>query len=112
MEHLSQKLSAHLSSLVPGFEGHWWWVQTEAGSKIICVWDLDMSNTRIAVPYGKICPAWQVEDVLEFIRDIVPDKAEKINIYEVAEKITTLLLNYRRKFAYQKIEEYLWTVLK
>jgi hypothetical protein len=118
MNHLSLKLSRHLSSIAPGFEGHWDWcgrydsedkligepfVQCEEFTSIDGPREWDTPVTRI------ICPAWQVEDVLRNWTEITVKVPTLIMSWH--EKISWLLVSYPDT-AYQKIEEYLWTILK
>lgn len=99
-----------LSSLAPGFEGHWKWIKYKDGvyghyqsPKIYCGKVLN-KNWEI------ICPAWQVEDVL---RNLDKLNGEFCKVYpsEIAEKIAKCFFFYSTDTAYQKIEEYLWEIL-
>lgn len=106
--HLSEKMCRFLSSLVPGFEGHWWWVVAwKKETKVVC------SQEDY---YRRICPAWQVEDVLRNITEIQlmgHKRTESSFIMRtVVEKIVDCLAFSTPDTAYQKIEEYLWTVLR
>lgn len=97
-----------LSSLAPGFEGHWNYIKWKDGIILAC-WDkmVEMS----AYPERLIiCPAWQVEDVL---RNLDKLNGEFCKVYpsEIAEKIAKCFFFYSTDTAYQKIEEYLWEIL-
>lgn len=113
--HLSLNLSQKLSSLTPEMEGHWWWVDTsEKVQKIICDWEFETSLTKTVLPYLpflKICPAWQVEDLLRNLDKINVHGCPQIHRSEIAYKIGSEF-TYDPNTAYQKIEEYLWSILK
>jgi hypothetical protein len=96
-----------LSSLAPGFEGHWWYVRKKVsdGLEILCVGHIDQCIEESL----KICPAWQVEDVLRNWTEITVKVPTLIMSWH--EKISWLLVSYPDT-AYQKIEEYLWSILK
>ena len=103
MQFLSEKMSRHLSSLAPGFEGHWWWTYPYLNAphaEVVCYEDLNISV--------KICPAWQVEDLLRNLRNFPP--LDSLNRDVMKELIEYLV--YFPDTAYQKIEEYLWGILK
>lgn len=120
----SLKLSAQLSSLAPGFEGYWDWcgrydsedkligepfVQCEEFTSIDGPREWNAPVTRI------ICPAWQVEDVLINLQKIVPIVPTKQMGKNTFKNICQLIVNelcFRPDTAYQKIEEYLWSILK
>ena len=138
IEKFSPELCQHLSILVPGFEGHWWWTYPYLNAphaEVVCYEDLNISV--------KICPAWQVEDVLRNLKAIGeklnwgwvcgdcgherPRKAEPGDVrcdcddpwYSWPQKYSNrageILAGYLHDHPdtyYQKIEEYLWTVLK
>lgn len=133
------ELCTHLSSLVPGFEGHWW-RDKEGG--LFCEHGIDkvfnglLHESRVK---GDVFPAWQVEDVLRnwtlIIQSVEESKAEvfctvcrkdenkcgceffgtespKIPFGKyTAQKILSILI-LEGDTAYQKIEEYLWSILK
>ncbi len=121
---LSLKMSQHLSSLVPGFEGHWYWcgrydnedkfvdqpfIQCESSSYIEGPREWDATVTRI------ICPAWQVEDLLRNIWALVDSQKDSVRVLvtkEIIRDISCFLADNNPDTAYQKIEEYLWTILK
>ncbi len=113
IQTFSQKLSAHLSSLVPGFEGHYWYFQAVCGVEVICLPEAEAEKFEM-FGHTKICPAWQVEDLLRNLHKIlycIVLGSEEKN--KIGQKITYLLLLYEDiNTAYQKIEEYLWTILK
>ena len=143
MQFLSEKMSRHLSSLAPGFEGHWAYVESlmDGKKQIICAFK--RYSWRWANDYKFICPAWQVEDVLRNLKAIGeklnwgwvcgdcgherPRKAEPGDVrcdcddpwYSWPQKYSNrageILAGYLHDHPdtyYQKIEEYLWTVLK
>jgi len=113
MQFLSEKMCRHLSSIAPEFEGHWWWCSNtyfhhDTGeNELIGTPFLVCKNQEFDKYMGvRICPAWQVEDVLQ--------NAQKLNLpIGVGSIIIKMLYDFGTKeTAYQKIEEYLWTVLK
>ena len=122
MQFLSEKMSRHLYSLVPGFEGHWKYTEiTKCGCKIcnynninphiqvlceqmIAILDDDENQEENKI----ICPAWQVEDLLRNLRNFPP--LDSLNRDVMKELIEYLV--YFPDTAYQKIEEYLWGILK
>ena len=119
-----------LSSLVPGFEGHYCHVvvQTcnscmmgdpEKHTHIMCRSEIaERENSPIkrlglAVIH---CPAWQVEDVLRNLEKILCVSGAvgtrlSPAFNEIGAMITLKLFLYPDT-AYQKIEEYLWSILK
>lgn len=108
MQFLTPEMCGILSSIAPGFEGHWWWVKWLGKIQVMC-WE--QIATMGYAGSGKvndliISPAWQVEDVLH--------NAQKINLpIGVGVIIIGMLNNFGSEAtAYQKIEEYLWTILK
>lgn len=129
-QFLSEKMCHHLTSLAPGFEGHWWWVKYGSGIELWCTEDFayfwkEGNGSVLSYKEFKqeviICPAWQVEDVLRNLHTILPvEKKIEIqwlpggaNPYAfVSEEICKLLRIKDQDTAYQKIEEYLWSVLK
>lgn len=117
IQTLSLAMSRHLSSLAPGFEGHWVYAYwgTSKTTSIDCrsAWGI----TALPENGDKIiCPAWQVEDVLRNITEIQlmgHKRTESSFIMRtVVEKIVDCLAFSTLDTAYQKIEEYLWTILK
>lgn len=104
IQTLSLAMSQHLSSLAPGFEGHWVYVNTGFEITIMCraVYQECIDNKRH--PLVEICPAWQVEDVL---RNRIAIFGE---LMVGPAKVVTLFLE-NPNTAYQKIEEYLWQIL-
>lgn len=97
----SLELCQNLSSLAPGFEGHWWWVMAwNKQEKIVC------SQEEY---YRRICPAWQVEDVLRNLTKLPGINVTKFN---VARDVVCSEIVFHPDTAYQKIEEYLWSILK
>lgn len=142
IQTLSLAMSQHLSSLASGFEGHWVYVYwgTSKTTSIYCrsAWGI----TAFPENGDKIiCPAWQAEDVLRNLKTLAPyikhqDPVPveiffkpKVTLQEyticcnhsikeyvlpweiMVSELTSLLVMYPDT-AYQKIEEYLWTVLK
>ena len=131
------ELCAHLSSLAPEFEGHWNYVKWKGKINLMC-WGI-MTEVSAYPEQLIICPAWQVEDVLRnwtlIIQSVEESKAEafctvcrkdenkcgceffgtespKIPFGKyTAQKILSILI-LEGDTAYQKIEEYLWTILK
>lgn len=105
-------MSQRLSSLVPGMKGHWEYVKTNDGISIRCEEDLDWLDSEHSIVYPIICPAWQVEDLLRNLQKICSSaKTEPAKMNELIEEITNRLI-LLPDTAYQKIEEYLWTILK
>lgn len=117
IQTLSLAMSQHLSSLAPGFGGHWVYVYwgTSKTTSIYCrsAWGI----TAFPENGDKIiCPAWQVEDVLRNLEKILCVSGAvgtrlSPAFNEIGAMITLKLFLYPDT-AYQKIEEYLWTVLK
>lgn len=122
MQFLSEKLSRHLSSLVPGFEGHYYHMKhmddVRCDEEIADMWrwdrvqkeEEDRADFDVFKKNQIICPAWQVEDVLRNLKEILPDPTPFQRL-GFAEHLGRLLLS-PSDTAYQKIEEYLWTILK
>jgi len=115
MSNFSIELSLKLSGLIPGFREHYWHVEDENENLLVlCEEDMDWQKSEMSITYKKICPAWQVEDVLRnllvILEKIENDTEEWIPAKRVREEITFSLVEYSDT-AYQKIEEYLWTVL-
>lgn len=135
MNHLSLKLSRHLSSLVPGFEGHYFHVKRRNANTGDIAW---FFYCRAEIEEGRVylagesrfvfmrdyvierSPAWQVEDVLRNWNKIMPvaqdgnsvvDSQMNMMRHQFANKIVSAFL-YNPNTAYQKIEEYLWSILK
>lgn len=103
------KMCQLLSSLAPEMEGHYYYVKNGRKIEVWCETDISEFET------GKqkiICPVWQVEDVLWNIEKIFPNLVYSPQIYVVAREIVTPILDNTPDTAYQKIEEYLWTILK
>ena len=109
MQTLSLTMSQHLSSLAPGFEGHWvygYW-GTSKTTSIYCrsAWGI----TALPENGDKIiCPAWQAEDVLRNLMKLPKMTVSKFNV--VREIIASDFV-FNPDTAYQKIEEYLWSIL-
>jgi len=118
------ELCAHLSSLAPGFEGHWYYIEEDAyvgdgkyGKKvrIVCLG----KDEELKLHQQVICPVWQVEDLLRNIFKIVENFKEKgmwkdgkiIFIDEIVYEISCFIAFNSFDTAYQKIEEYLWQIL-
>ncbi len=116
-QFLSEKMSRHLSSLAPGFEGHWIYVNTGFEATIMCRAVYQESIDNKIHPLVEICPAWQVEDVLRNITQIIkkhPLSSGEEYVAKLSKFYTEIMVSflYHPDTAYQKIEEYLWTVLK
>jgi len=119
IQTFSQKLSAHLSSLVPGFEKHYGYYKFYDDSiSVACyeeIWWIEKHREFTQVRRKKpdlICPAWQVEDLLKNLQKICSSaKIEPAKMNELIEEITSRLI-LLPDTAYQKIEEYLWSILK
>jgi len=157
MQFLSEKLSRHLTSLVPGFEGHWKYIEikkcgcrvcryTNANphTQVLCLQEIAILEDDEYQEGNKIiCPAWQVEDVLRNLKAIGeklnwgwvcgdcgherPRKAEPGDVrcdcddpwYSWPQKYSNrageILAGYLHDHPdtyYQKIEKYLWSILK
>lgn len=115
IQTLSLAMSQHLSSLAPGFEGHWWWCKYTilkiTGMQVVCIdsfYDLEEKKSEV---WEKICPAWQVEDVLKNMTAILLARKTIAFTAIHANEIASILYTYPNT-AYQKIEEYLWSVIK
>lgn len=123
-QFFSEKMSHHLSSLVPGFEGHYYHIKRRNANTGDIAWFV---YCRAEIEEGRVYlskesrfvfmrdyiiekfPAWQVEDVLRNLNKIfTPNKTiiEKEGLH-----ISRMLILWPDS-AYQKIEEYLWTILK
>lgn len=105
IQTLSLAMSQHLSSLVPGFEGHYDYVldMDTQEMKVYCV-------ERLSANFKRICPAWQAEDVLRNIDKLFPVMERGNAAYWIADHLRGTSLD--ATYAYQKIEEYLWAILK
>ena len=111
IQTLSLKLSRHLSSLAPGFEGHWAYVESSIDGKTQVVCAFKRYSWRWANDYKFICPAWQAEDLLRnWIQ--ISDAQKLKRIWGHAEIISRLLYATDHGNPYQKIEEYLCSILK
>jgi hypothetical protein len=129
----SRELCEKLSSLAPEMEGHWYYITRglyENGAWIEKTWLECAHNEHLEMgPSEKDIPAWQVEDVLMNLTPIIgrgldkewkPGKdwgiSDKFDVLEQAqERIVNAMVIANvvgTDTAYQKIEEYLWTVLK
>lgn len=117
IQTLSLAMSQHLSSLVPGFEGHWVYVYwgTSKTTSIYCrsAWGITAfseNGDRI------ICPAWQVEDLLRNWCQIAGITEYDVEMddgpWRKFSNFAAHLLRTSPDTAYQKIEEYLWEILK
>ena len=112
MNHLSLEMCQKLSSLAPGFEGHWDWCgRYDSDDKLIgepfvqCeeITSIDGPREWDAPVIRIICPAWQVEDVLRNWFSILEKYPQAVGgVGEI-----TLLLVGGGDFAYQKIKKYL-----
>lgn len=110
-QFLSEKMSRHLSSLVPGFEGHYVYVKIGPINewRLMCRKSLEKlwESAR-----EEVCPAWQVEDVLRNLANILlARKNKRMGISSILKVIVTEFA-IAPDTAYQKIEEYLWSILK
>lgn len=107
-----------LSSLAPGFEGHYYYGKHKDKVEIYCTDEINTwnSDNPTGEEIEKICPAWQGEDVLRNLREITAKIKYKsgdqgdFNLLIFSEYIVTKLI-YTSDH-YQKIEEYLWSILK
>ena len=86
--------------------------------QVVCIdsfYDLEEKQSEV---WEKICPAWQVEDVLRNIFKITENFKEKgmwkdgkiIFIDEIVHEISCFIAFNSFDTAYQKIEEYLWVL--
>ena len=112
-----------LSSLAPGFEGHYGYYKFYDGTiEIACddeIWWgkkwLRVQQSERKVPEF-ICFVWQAEDVLMHL-DLITDRAMTVGQvtpfdWRLVGRTTANFLIEIPDTAYQKIEEYLWTILK
>jgi len=101
MQNFSIELSKKLSELVPDIGEHAYdWVVQEGNNGIGCTEHL---HRQI------ICPAWQAEDLLRNLMKLPKMTVSKFNV--VREIIASDFV-FNPDTAYQKIEEYLWEILK
>lgn len=118
MNHLSLELSRHLSSLAPGFEGHYEYYEIEIASDLVEVRCREKQNSIFeenSYPGKFICPAWQAEDVLrnsKIIGDKIPKSDPEFKWHHAIINGISRCFQENPDIAYQKIEEYLWTILK
>lgn len=126
-QFFTEKMSRHLTSLAPGFEGHYGYYRTvnsydtlNGRTIVVCRPEYHLAET-IGRTYGEfVCPAWQAEDVLRNIEELLKKCGKYMDSFssmEYAEQILGMLIcapdfNTEPDTAYQKIEEYLWTMLK
>lgn len=113
MTTLSLELSKKLSSLVSGFEGHYYYARRRKGNQeivVICYPQMFCEDVHIKNQYDFICPAWTVEDVLRNWPEI--EKHCRSGQGHVVVGIIALRIYQNGDTVYQKIEEYLWTILK
>lgn len=129
MNHLSLELSKILSELSghttgEGYDAdgssllnmrHYYVDNKDHGIMVVCghriKWGEDNDELKV------ICPAWHVEDVLRNLRKIIVenDKTNTVNgekFRTMRESIGECLGFFDAEIAYQKIEEYLWSVLR
>ena len=123
IEKFSPELCQHLSILVPGFEGHYEYVPYLVSGTIEDLLRYEVrckheSREQLPSPFYddvKPFPAWQAEDVITNlfkIEENLNEDAAPFFCHEVADKIAGILLySTNLETAYQKIEEYLWTLL-
>lgn len=115
METFSLKLCQFLSYLAPGFEGHSVYVHglgRNGKERINVVCRVGELQWLGYAEKDIICPAWQVEDVLRNLKSIA---LKQIWTPEKYMQVGTTIALYLYEFpdtAYQKIEEYLWSILK
>lgn len=140
MPYFSLELSKALSILCPEFSGHWWYFQAVCSVEVQCLPEAEAEKFEM-FGHTKICPAWQVEDVLRNLKTLAPyikhqdpvpveiffkpkvvsqeyticcnhSVKEYVLPWEImVSELTSLLVMYPDT-AYQKIEEYLWSILK
>lgn len=105
MQNFSIELSKKLSELVPDIGEHAYdWVVQEGNNGIGCTEHL---HRQI------ICPAWQAEDVLRnLLRNLMKLPKMTVSKFNVVREIIASDFVFNPDTAYQKIEEYLWTILK
>lgn len=138
----SLKMCRHLSSLAPGFEGHYYYGKHKDKVEIYCTDEINTwnSDNPTGEEIEKICPAWQVEDLFRnWMKIIIALPNEKCNGFcSVCEKqgcrsvacrfyglkapqipfgsfVTARIIDMLAldgDTAYQKIEEYLCSILK
>lgn len=114
----SLEMSRHLYSLVPEFEGHYYYSKRndQEDTVVRCqdeilFWNSDRSSGEHNF-IKKICPAWQAEDVLMNLKEIGLKMLWTPERYMQVGTAIALYLYEFPETAYQKIEEYLWLVLK
>lgn len=108
------EMSRRLSSLVPEFEGHWTYRDSKTKTFVVCGENYVClcEGGIVCSDHQTICPAWQVEDVLSNLKEIFKDKSRFFS-FPVSKRVVRFLRNSSDiTTAYQKIEEYLWSVLK
>lgn len=88
---------------------HYYVDSKDHGIMVVCghriKWGEDNDELKV------ICPAWQVEDVLRNLDKILGKAFQNGQKLKIVEKIARLFCIHDDT-AYQKIEEYLWTVLR
>jgi len=112
-QFFTPEMCQHLTSLVPGFEGHHMYSPTGGLYCREMRYPCPDGVYRIVSKATSCIPAWQVEDVLRHLPLLRPKKLvnhEKI-LNEIVKEIFKILSS-NSDTAYQKIEEYLWSVLK
>ena len=111
MQYLSPELSKKLTELTQEniaeiIQDKRYYVDSkDHGILVVCghriKWGEDNQELKV------ICPAWQVEDVLRNAEKICPK--ELVRPYFLQD---IAVRYYEPNTAYQKIEEYLWSILK
>jgi len=112
MQYLSPELSKKLTELTQEniaeiIQDKRYYVDSkDHGILVVCghriKWGEDNQELKV------ICPAWQVEDVLMNVRNLFPKGGIP---WEFMGTITQIIFD-DVDTAYQKIEEYLWSILK
>lgn len=115
----SPELCQKLSSFTPKFKKHYGYYKFYDGTvDVACDDEIWWSKKWLRVQQSErkvpefICPAWQVEDVLRDLHGVLYCIVSPEERFKVVEKITKILFSHPADTAYQKIEEYLWTILK
>lgn len=127
------EMCQHLSSLAPEMEGHWKYVLLEGCPScdsrlrdhyhVMCYSEvMELQNRPPSrhsfVPFI-ICPAWQVEDVMRNWKKIIekcPLPEKELSNIEPGRGVGAEFIMQRLIIdpdtAYQKIEEYLWSIFR
>jgi len=117
VQTFSKELSQHLSSLAPEFEGHYGYYKFYDDSvSVACheeIWWVEKHREFTQVRRKKpdlICPAWQVEDLLRNLKVVLGEK--EYPPFIIKNQLINFICDLDAATAYQKIEEYLWEILK